>query len=130
MKILELFDKEKIDQALGIDKVGFNKDPNEVSDDEYTFDLNEDLIHFMHNNDDFYRRQFFPVINMCRKQFDQGSSFSHRVFKPVVVKAYKMYKDEFPLRELRDELEDERIEEIAKSIYESELKNMREGSYK
>jgi hypothetical protein len=132
MKITEFFDKEKLDSELGIDKVGFNKDPSKdvKDDDEYTFDLAEDLIYFMHNNDDFYRKSFFPVLNLCRKQFDNGQTFSHRVFRPTVTKAYKMYQHEFPLRELRDELDKDMIEEICKSIHETELKNMREGMYK
>lgn len=130
MKIQEMFEKSKLDKEFGLDHIGFNKSPDEESPDEFTFDLNEDLMYFMHNNDDFYRKHFFPVLNLCNKQFSRGQSFSHRVFKPVVTKAFKMYKSEFPLRELKDELEDERLEEICKSIYETELKNMREGLYK
>ena len=132
MKITEFFDKEKLDSELGIDKVGFNKDPSKDinDDDEYTFDLAEDLIYFMHNNDDFYRKNFFPVIRLCKKNFDQGNNFSHRVFKPVVEKAYSMYQKEFPLRELRDSLEQDMIEEVCKKIHEAEMLNMREGNYK
>lgn len=131
MKITELFDNQSknLDDEFGLNKVGMNKKSSE-EDDEYSFDLVEDLIYYMHNNDDFYRKKFFPVLNLCKKQFDQDKSFTHRIFKPVVTKAYGMYKNEFPLRELRDELNEEMIEQICKKIHESEMKNMREGSYK
>jgi len=134
MKITELFNNKSknVDDDFGLDDIGLNKKPNDrqAADDEYTFDLAEDLIYFMHNNDDFYRKSFFPVLNLCKKQFDLGNTFSHRIFKPVVTKAYKVYKDEFPLRELRDDLEKEMVEEICKKIHESEMTNMREGAYK
>lgn len=130
MKIQEMFNNAKLEKDFGLDHIGFNKSPDEKSDDEFTFDLNEDLMYFMHNNDDFYRKHFYPVLNVCKKQFDRGQNFTHRIFKPTVLKAYSMYKHEFPVRELRDELDHERVEEICKSIYETELKNMREGLYK
>ena len=134
MKITELFNNtsKNVDDEFELDKIGMNKQPDDHSgaDDEYSFDLAEDLIFFMHNNDDFYRKKFFPVLDLCKKQFDQGQSFSHRIFKPVVTKAYSMYKDEFPLRELRDDLDKEMVEEICKKIHESEMNNMREGAYK
>lgn len=134
MKITELFNNtsKNVDDEFGLNDIGLNKSPNDrgAADDEYTFDLAEDLIYFMHNNDDFYRKSFFPVLNLCKKQFDQGNTFSHRIFKPVVTKAYNMYKDEFPLRELRDELDKEMVEEICKKIHECEMTNMREGAYK
>jgi hypothetical protein len=134
MKITELFNNKSknVDAEFELGGVGMNKKPDDHSgaDDEYSFDLAEDLIYFMHNNDDFYRKRFFPVLNLCKKQFDQGQSFSHRVFRPIVTKAYSMYKDEFPLRELRDDLEKEMVEEICKKIHESEMTNMREGAYK
>lgn len=134
MKITELFNNKakNIDDEFELDKIGLNKDPDDHSaaDNEYSFDLAEDLVFYMHNNDDFYRKSFFPVLNLCKKQFDQGQSFTHRVFKPLITKAYGMYKEEFPLRELRDELEEEMVEEISKKIHECEMTNMREGAYK
>ena len=132
MKITELFDRNKIDKEFGLDKVSMKHVPNDTGrvDNELTFDLAEDLIYFMHNNDDFYRKNFFPVIRLCKKNFDQGNNFSHRVFKPVVEKAYGIYQKEFPLRELRDSLEEEMIEEVCKKIHEAEMLNMREGNYK
>ena len=64
MKITELFDRNKIDKEFGLDKISMKHVPNDTGrvDDELTFDLAEDLIYFMHNNDDFYRKNFFPVI--------------------------------------------------------------------
>jgi len=132
MKITELFDRDKIDKEFGLDKINTKLKSNDTgkANDELTFDLAEDLIYFMHNNDDFYRKNLFPVIRICKKNFDQGNNFSHRVFKPVVEKAYDMYQKEFPLRELKDTLEQDMVEQVCKKMYETEMLNMREGNYK
>jgi len=132
MKITELFDRNKIDKEFGLDKINTKLKSNDTgkANDELTFDLAEDLIYFMHNNDDFYRKNLFPVIRICKKNFDQGNNFSHRVFKPVVEKAYNMYQKEFPLRELKDTLEQDMVEQVCKKMYETEMLNMREGNYK
>jgi hypothetical protein len=66
---------------------------------------------------------------MCKGSFDNGKNFSHRVFKPLVSKAYESYKKEFPIRELEDELESKFIEQTAKEIYETELGHMKDGKY-
>lgn len=125
MKITELFNnpKEPLDALLG------TNDDNEEKEKESKFDLDDDLIFFMHNNDDFYRRNLFPVLKVCKNKFDHGGGFSHRMFKPIVMKAYEAYKKEFPLRELTDSLEEEKCEAIARKIYETELGNMKDGKY-
>lgn len=128
MKIFEMFGNKDI-SAEDMLKMGQNK----IIKDEtgkFEFDLAEDLVFFMHNNDDFYRRHFFPVIKTCRAQFDKGGDFSHRVFKPVIKKAYEAYKKEFPIRELDESLEEDFTEQVANYIYETELKNFKEDLYK
>ena len=125
MKITELFDnpKEPIDTLLGTEKDAEKKDKSSK------FDLDDDLIFFMHNNDDFYRRNLFPVLKVCKNKFDHGGGFSHRMFKPIVARAYEAYRKEFPLRELEDSLDEEQCEAIARKIYETELGNMKDGKY-
>jgi hypothetical protein len=109
----------------------FNNDPHGVDHkEEKAFDLDDDLIYYMHNNDDVYRNNFFPIVHACHKTFKSGKAFGHRVFKPAVLKSYEMYKKEFPVRELEDELDEEMCDKICKKIHEQELKNMREGLYK
>lgn len=125
MKITELFNnpKEPIDALLGTEK------DHEEKDKESKFDLDDDLIFYMHNNDDFYRRNLFPVLKVCKNKFDHGGGFSHRMFKPIVARAYESYRKEFPLRELEDSLEEEQCEAIARKIYNTELGNMKDGKY-
>lgn len=134
MKITELFNntKEPVEKLVGKmhdNDATISHKPDHKSDHEYTFDLSEDLEFFMHNNDDFYRRHFFPTLKICKAKFDNGAGFSHRLFKPVIVKAYETYKKEFPIRELPDNLDDELCEKMARRIYETELGNFEEGQY-
>ncbi len=122
MKIFELFENPNAPIQ------GDAKEGDEKSS-EYTFDLDEDIIYFMHNNDDFYRKSFFPILKVCKNKFDNGTGFSHRMFMPVVSKAYESYKKEFPIKELKEKLEEEDCEKIARKIYETELGHMKDGKY-
>lgn len=114
------------------DMLKINKGSKQIQDEKgkYSFDLGEDLVFYMHNNDDFYRRHFYPILKTCKAQFESGGKFSHRVFKPIINKAYEAYKKEFPVRELEDNLEEEFLDEVANNIYETELKNLEDGLYK
>lgn len=96
----------------------------------YEFDLAEDLIFFMHNNDDFYRRHFYPILKTCKAQYESGGEFTYRVFKPAIKKAYEAYRKEFPIRELEEGIEEDLTVEIANHIYETELQNLKDGLYK
>ena len=128
MKLFEMFGNKEMPVEDMI-KTG----PSKIIKDEmgkYEFDLAEDLVFFMHNNDDFYRKHFFPIIKTCKAQFESGGKFSHRVFKKVIEKAYESYKKEFPVKELDDSLEDEFTEKVALHIYETELENIKGNLYK
>jgi hypothetical protein len=127
MKLFEMFGNKE----LSVDDM-LKTDSKIIKDEQgkYEFDLAEDLVFYMHHNDDFYRRHFFPILKTCKAQFESGSKFSHRVFKPVIKKAYESYKQEFPIRELDDTLEEEFTEQVAQHIYETELQHMKDGMYK
>ncbi|NBP58703.1 hypothetical protein EBU71_19610, partial [bacterium] len=79
MKLFEMFGNEEltVDDMLKI-----NKGSKQIQDEKgkYSFDLGEDLVFYMHNNDDFYRRHFYPILKTCKAQFESGGKFSHRVF--------------------------------------------------
>jgi hypothetical protein len=128
MKLYEMFGNEQIpieDMA--------STSPTKIIKDEqgkYEFDLAEDLVFFMHNNDDFYRRHFFPILKTCKAQYESGNELSHRVFKKVIEKAYDEYKKEFPVKELDDNLEEDFKEQVAHHIYETEIQNIKDGFYK
>lgn len=129
MKLYEMFGNEELNTEELL-AVNGPKKMIRSHDHKYEFDLAEDLVFYMHNNDDFYRRHFFPILKTCKAQFESGAKFSHRVFKPVIKKAYESYKQEFPVRELEEGIEEDLTEEIAKAIYETELQNLKDGLYK
>lgn len=128
MKLFEMFGG----QQMPIEDMLKTSSHNKVRDEKNKlgFDLAEDLVFFMNNNDDFYRRHYFPIIKTCKAQFESGDKFSHRVFKPIINKAYEAYKEEFPVRELEESLEEDFKEQVAKIIYDTEIKNLEDGLYK
>jgi len=128
MKLFEMFGNQEIPVEDMLKTDSHNKVKDEKN--KLGFSLAEDLVYFMHHNDDFYRRHFFPVIKTCKAHFESGGKFSHRVFKPIINKAYEAYKKEFPIRELDESLEEDFTEEVAKTIYDTELKNLEDGLYK
>jgi hypothetical protein len=129
MKITEMFDKKMSDIGdLADDDMIYHK-PVSNSDKEYVFKLGEDLVFYMNNDDDFYRRHYFPVLKLCKNKHDHNMNFSHRVFKPVIKAAYDQYKQKFPMRELDEQLSEEQCEKIARDVYEQELMNFKDGKY-
>jgi hypothetical protein len=94
---------------------------------EIDFDLAEDLMHFMNNDDDVYRQHLFPIINKCKHNM---SSMRPSMFKPAVVKSYKLYVKKFPIRELPDQLDEKMCNETCKKMYDDMCKDRDEGKYK
>lgn len=97
---------------------------------EIDYDLIEDLIHFMHNDDHAYRRHMFPAIARCIDSVDHKKDTKHNIFEPAVKNSYKMYIEKFPIRELPDSLDEEMCEEICNKLHEETLQHIQDGVYK
>lgn len=93
------------------------------------YDIVEDLMFFMNNDPVFYRHEYYPSVLKFRDCKKSGIDFESSKFKTVVEKAYKAYYQKFPIKNLKQSLENEMIDEVCSKIYESELENIKQGHY-
>ena len=97
---------------------------------DINFDLKEDLVYFMNNDDNAYRRHVHPAIVSCLDGIKKNKKNQASIFEPVVKECYKMYAHQFPIRELPDELDEEMCKEVCDAIYEELCQHAEEGKYK
>jgi len=97
---------------------------------EINFDLPEDLVYFMHNDDHAYRRHTHPVISHCLERINNNKKTSAEVFEPAVKECYKMYIHQFPIRELPDDLDEELTKQICDKLHEELKQHVENDKYK
>lgn len=93
-------------------------------DDQLEYDLADDLLFFMNNDDDTYRRHVYPVMFKAKNAHKNGIKFDRNLFSDVITKAYENYNKKFPRRELPETLPEDISSQICNSLYdESKNKN-------
>lgn len=113
-----------------LENVGFNDEKFVKATNnkrEIDFDLADDLAHFMHNDDDIYRKHLFPIIHKCKQNIEAAKP---SIFKPAVDASYKIYVKKFPIKELPDQLDEKQCNETCKKMYNDLVKDVEEGKYK
>jgi hypothetical protein len=102
------------------------------SDEAFTpnFDIGDDLVYFVNNDPQFYRKHYFPFIVKVKEARQNKTKFSSKAFESLVKHAYSTYKQTFQEEpNLPTNLDEELIKEICEKLYEIELKNIDEGQY-
>ena len=120
MRITELLEGKNIDDFSEF--VEQDKDKGGIN-----YDLAEDLVHFMNEDDEIYRRHIYPII---AKVLKTKESLSPSIFAPAVKESYKAYLKKFPIRELPDELDGKNLKETCTKMQEELAKHMSDGKYK
>ena len=122
MRIQELLEGKKFDDLDFVTKEDGKRSIN--------FDLAEDLIHFMNQDDDVYRRHTYPAIANCLDKMSGKSKPNGKIFEPAVKESYKIYTRKYPIRELPTEIDSKMCEQICSKIHEEVLKHINDGKYK
>jgi hypothetical protein len=97
--------------------------------DKLPYDLAEDLMFFMRNDDDFYRKHYYPHIVKIKGHVKQGRDLSPKVFAPMVHHAFECYTEKFPVRELPEALEKDFIEDVCGKLRTEEVQHINDGLY-
>ena len=124
MRITELLEGRNFPDLNGFVKV--------VDDDgnkELDYDLPDDLMYFMHNNDEAYRKHMFPAIVKCIKIIKRNKKPAASIFDKVVSECYNMYLKEFPIRELSENLDEENHKKICEKIRDEVYQHIKDGKY-
>lgn len=108
-----------------LDFVKDNEDGREID-----FDLAEDIVFHMNNNDDVYRKHVYPSVTKCLALIKGKKKGSPDIFRDAATESYKSYIKEYPLRELPDELDEKTLKEVCKKMYDDVHKQHSDGKYK
>jgi hypothetical protein len=73
-------------------------------DDQLEFDLSDDLLFFMHHDDDVYRRHVYPAILKYKQRTKNGLKVHQNLFSDAVNSSYTEYCKKYPLRKLPEDL--------------------------
>jgi hypothetical protein len=93
------------------------------------YDLKDDLVCFMQNDPQFYRKEYFPVMHKFKEYVESGKSVHPRAFEGLVKKAYESYQSTFKVEGLESTLEKDMCEGICNTLHEQETKNVEDGRY-
>lgn len=93
------------------------------------FDIKDDLIFYMNNQPEFYRKQYYPTMCKFKECYDKDISINPRAFGKLVERAYNLYLKEFPVKGLNETLDKDIFEEVCAEIHKMELENIKQGHY-
>lgn len=97
---------------------------------ELDYDLTEDLVFFMNNDDDVYRRYVYPSVHKCIERINNSKNTAPSIFQDAVKECYKNYIERFPIRELPDTISDKQLLEVCEKMLEEVSKHHKDGKYK
>lgn len=123
MRIIELLESAEYKD------LGFVKNIGDKGDREIDFDLVEDLLFFMNNNDDAYRSHLHPALSKCITKQKDKQKTSSSIFKNAVLDSYKMYTKEYPIRELPSSLGEKICKEMCDKLHEEACQHIADGKY-
>lgn len=122
MRIRELLEGKQFND---LDWIRFDNDKQELA-----YDLSEDLVYFMNNDDDVYRRHVYPAVSRCIDYIKENKKTNHTIFKRAVEESYKEYIKKFPIRQLPESIEEKICHEVCEKMHEELCKDFSEGKYK
>jgi hypothetical protein len=97
---------------------------------EVDYDLPDDLVFFMNNDDDVFRRIVYPSVSRCVDRIDANQKTTPSLFTNAVRESYKQYIKKYPIRELPDSISEEECYETCEKMHDEICKNHSEGKYK
>lgn len=94
------------------------------------FDLSDDLIFFMRNDPQFYRKDYHPFLQKFNRHCDAGRSVSPKAFIPIVKHAFECYKNSFPVEGMEEQLSNNDLREVCEKLQGEEQNFYHEGKKK
>ena len=110
MRIRELLEGKKFND------LDFVKKDGDKTDIDY--DLTEDLVFYMNNDDDVYRRVVYPSVVTCTDRLESNRKTNPGIFTNAVKESYKQYLKKFPMRQLPLDIDEEVCKEACEKMHE------------
>ncbi len=86
------------------------------------FDLSDDLVFFMRNDPQFYRKDYHPFLQKFNRHCDAGRTVTAKAFIPIVKHAFECYKNSFPVEGLEEKLSESDLKDICEKLQSEEHK--------
>jgi hypothetical protein len=94
---------------------------------EINYDLPEDLIFFMDNDDDAHRTQIDEVVDSIMKKIKKDEETRPEMLIKPVKECYKLYKEQYPIRELPDEMDKKVLKDTCVKYHDLILQRIDDG---
>lgn len=107
-------------------------DFTESIDKELPFDVVEDVVVFMRNDPQFYRKSFFPAFSKVADLHRAGKPIDqNKCLGDMVERALEGYCKKFNIARMVDEVftNDDR-EQIINKVFSEEMEQIKKGDYK
>lgn len=119
----------RINELLESVDIDLDRKEQNSTDNGEDFDLAEDLVFFLNNDDDTYRRHTHPAITKCIHKIKANENSHPSIFRVAALRGYKDYINKFNLNKLPDVLEEKVCDEVCRKMYEDTCKHVEEGRY-
>jgi hypothetical protein len=114
-------------ESVGVE---LDRDTEQLGKHGLGYDLADDLLFFMHHDDDAYRRHTYPSIMKARDHMAGNKPTDMALFSDAVNEVYEKYRNKFhEVRALPEKLDEETLGEICAHMHEHETKKIQDGHY-
>ena len=96
---------------------------------EIDYDLVDDLVFYLNNDDDAYRRILLPAVHKFIDRQKADEDLKYTIFKTAVSNGYKEYIKQYPIRELPDTIDAKSWRATCKKLFDDISKDMEDGHY-
>ena len=96
------------------------------------FNIVDDLHVYMRNNDNMYRKKYFPMLCAMQEELKAGKKINAKtIMMPTIKDAMEAYNKQYNLAEkYSDIITDEDVKTLCKKIYTEEIPLIKKGVYK
>jgi|688.fasta_scaffold113841_3 hypothetical protein len=96
---------------------------------EIDYDLIDDLVFYLNNDDNVYRHHLLPTIHKFIDLQKADKEIKYTIFKSAVAKGYKEYIKQYPIRELPNTIDSKSWRAVCKKLFNDISKDMEDGHY-
>ena len=102
----------------------------DLGHDDAGYDLVDDVVVFMRNDRDFYRRHYYPVMSKISKKYKETKTIDQNIAKPMIEKAVSAYCKKYNINKAPNKLfTKEDIVAILDMLFDEESDEIRNGEY-
>lgn len=120
----------RINELLESAEIDLNRNEQNSKNNGEDFDVAEDLVFFLNNDDDAYRRYTHPAIAKCVSSLKSNKGTHPSMFRIAALRGYKDYVNKYDLNKLPDVLDEKICDEVCKKLHDDTCKHVEEGKYK